>query len=142
MDLDDRRYPETPADFGYNLSALKLWNFTASAPASAAASIRRSAMSKSPLWLLPASAVRRAGAARIRDAPCRIPFAGLRHLVIGHRDDDGGGPRGGQFVGRLAAGGYRPIRRDHEIPHGPRGAVKHHVVGSSHPASPLPGAAD
>src|SRR3990170_9017488 len=56
MDLEDRRYPETPADFGYNRSALKLWNFTASAPASAAASIRRSAMSKSPLWLLPASA--------------------------------------------------------------------------------------
>ena len=80
--------------------------------------------------------------ARIPEDACRIPFAGLRHLVIGHRDDDGGGPRGGQFVGRLAAGGYRQIRREHEIPHGPRGSVKHHVVGSSHPASLVQGADD
>ena len=38
-------------------SALKVWNFTASAPASAAASTRRSARSSEPLWLTPASAM-------------------------------------------------------------------------------------
>src|SRR4051794_35180778 len=38
-------------------SAMCVWNLTASAPAPAAASIRRSARSISPLWLLPISAI-------------------------------------------------------------------------------------
>ena len=43
-------------------SAENVWNLTASAPATAAASTNSSAISGEPLWLTPASAMTRGGA--------------------------------------------------------------------------------
>ncbi len=40
---------------GVHTSGVRFWNFTASQPASAAASISAKAFSSSPLWLMPIS---------------------------------------------------------------------------------------
>ena len=50
-------------------SAMWVWNLTASAPASAAASISRSAWWTLPSWLLPISAMTRAGRAAAHGVP-------------------------------------------------------------------------
>lgn len=42
---------------GVQISGVRFWNFTASQPASAAASISANAFSRSPLWLMPISPV-------------------------------------------------------------------------------------
>jgi len=42
---------------GTHFSGVRFWNFTASAPASTAASMSRLASSTEPLWLMPISAI-------------------------------------------------------------------------------------
>src|SRR6266704_5745745 len=67
-----------PAFFGYSLDARKVWNFTASAPASAAISISFLACSRLPLWLLPASAMmKHASPSPTQRLPILIRFIGV-----------------------------------------------------------------
>src|SRR5215813_7028754 len=47
---------------GTHFSGVRFWNFTASAPASTAPSMRRLASSSEPLWLMPISAITYTGA--------------------------------------------------------------------------------
>ena len=62
----------------YSFDMSRIWNLAQSAPASWAASINRIAMSRSPLWLLPISAITKLGSpAPMRRLPsCRPSLAG------------------------------------------------------------------
>src|SRR5690348_11773307 len=77
--------------------ARNTWNLTASAPASAATSIRRRALSRLPLWFDPASAM-------TKQRPVWI-HSGMEHLQLGDLDARAPGLaelRGDEDVGEMA----------------------------------------
>src|SRR4051794_5552684 len=77
-------------------SVTQVWNLTASAPASAAASTRRFASSRSPLWLTPASAMTKQR---------RASYAGA------HGSGASGARRGTSTIGASLETGYEGLGR-------------------------------